>query len=92
MKTQKTIYLVLSSIFTAIGGLFIFLGLWMFFWTRYYTEKYRPNAPNLVDDLFDHRLFLWPLLIGGVFMAFACGGFLSLILSRRRHQHDHDAA
>jgi len=60
----------------------------MFFWTRYYTEKYRPDAPNLVDDLFDHRLFLWPLLIGGVFMAFACGGFLSLFLSIGKHPDD----
>ena len=90
MKTQKNIYLVLSSIFAAIGGSFIFFGLWMFFWTQYYTEKFRPDAPKLVDDLFDHRLFLWPFLIGGVFMAFACGGFLSLLLSKIRHKDEHD--
>jgi hypothetical protein len=91
MKTQKIIYLVLSSIFTAIGGAFIFFGLWMLFWTRHFTETYRAGAPNLADDVFDHRLFLWPLFIGGVFMAFACCGFLSLFLSRGKHPDDHAA-
>jgi hypothetical protein len=91
MKTENIIYLALSCVFTVIGSSFIGLALWMLFWTRYFSAKVLANAPNVADKIFDDRLIYWPLFIGGVFMALACGGFLSLILSRRRHQHEHAA-
>ena len=91
MKTQNIIYLVCSSVFAAIGIFAVGLGVWMHFGMEYVAKVGLANAPNVADTFVADRLFYWPLLVGGIFIALACGGFLSLIISRRNGQNEHAA-